>query len=66
MTTTPEQIDVWHRKFARYLLFWANFLLRDNPVKTSLEAIIQIKSKCCLFKRLPLSTCFSRKRGVHD
>jgi len=60
MTTNPEQIYV--RPFMNLypLLVFEGlaFYLRDNPVKTALKTIIQIKSKSCLFKRLPLRACF--------
>ena len=68
MTTTPEQIDVWPvMKVCTLPVFLGLiFYLRDNPVKTSLKAIIQIKSESCLFKRLPLRACFSGKGGDYD
>jgi len=64
MTTTPEQIDVWPvMKIGPLPVFLdLAFYLIDNPVKTSLKTITQIKSKGCLFKRLPLKALFSRKR----
>ena len=68
MTTTPEQIDVWHILKVRPLpaLLGLIFYLRDTPVETSTETVIQMNSINCLFKRLPLSACFPGKGGGND
>jgi hypothetical protein len=64
MTTTPEQIDVLPlmNLYPSLAFKGLTFYLRDNPVKTSLKTIIQIKSEYCLFKRLPFRASFSGGR----
>ena len=68
MTTTPEQIDVLRIPKGCPLpaLLGLIFYLRDNPMTTPRDSINQIKTGCCLFKRLPFGAFFSGKGGGND